>query len=430
MKIPAVKGFHDVLPGECARWAMLEARARQTFERYHFGEIRIPVVERTDLFRRSIGETTDIVEKEMYTFDDRDATSVTLRPEGTASVVRAYVQNALHVAEPVSKLYYMGPMFRRERPQKGRLRQFSQIGAEVLGRDDAAADAEVLVLLYDLLAAFEIDNAEVQINSLGCRECRPPYRELLVAWGRQHQEEICADCKRRIEENPLRLLDCKQPGCRAIRDTAPRMLDQCCDACRKHFEQVRSLLDAEGIRPPLAPYMVRGLDYYCRTAFEILAPGLGAQNAIGGGGRYDGLVHELGGPDVAGVGFALGMERLVLALEDREFPSAVLEFFVAPLGENAETAAIQIAHRLRGEGARVEVESGGKSLKSQMRRAGKLGARFVLILGDEEIASQEMTIRDMEARQDHKRAVSFRASLAEIRAQLATRTVAAVEEQA
>jgi histidyl-tRNA synthetase len=208
------------------------------------------------------------------------------------------------------------------------------------------------------------------------------------------------------------------------------MLDQCCDACRKHFEQVRSLLEAEGIRPPLAPYMVRGLDYYCRTAFEILAPGLGAQNAIGGGGRYDGLVHELGGPDVAGVGFALGMERLVLALEDREIPSAVLEFFVAPLGESAETAAIQIAHRLRGEGARVEVESGGKSLKSQMRRAGKLGARFVLILGDEEIASQEMTIRDMEARQDHKRAVSFRASLAEIRAQLATRTVAAVEEQA
>lgn len=424
MKIPSVKGFHDVLPGECARWATLEARARQTFDRYHFGEIRIPVVERTDLFRRSIGETTDIVEKEMYTFEDRDATSLTLRPEGTASVVRAYVEHALHVAEPVSKLYYMGPMFRRERPQKGRLRQFSQIGAEVLGRDDAAADAEVLLLLYDLLAAFEIDDAEVQINSLGCRDCRPPYREALVAWGRGHEGQLCADCRRRIEQNPLRLLDCKQPGCRAIRDTAPRMIDRYCDPCRMHFDQVRRLLDAEGIRPPLSPYMVRGLDYYCRTAFEIVAPGLGAQNAIGGGGRYDGLVRDLGGPDVAGVGFALGFERLVLALGDREASQAELEFFVAPLGESAEVAALRIAHRLRGEGARVEVESGGKSLKSQMRRAGKLGARFVLILGDDEMSSQEMTIRDMQERQDYKQAVSFRTSLADLRAILANRATA------
>jgi len=321
-------------------------------------------------------------------------------------------------------------MFRRERPQKGRLRQFSQIGAEVLGRDDAAADAEVLLLLHDLLEAFEIDQAEVQINSLGCKECRPPYREALVAWGREHEEELCADCKRRIEQNPLRLLDCKQPGCRAIRDTAPRMVDRYCDACRSHFEQVRRLLEAEGIRPPLSPYMVRGLDYYCRTAFEIVAPGLGAQNAIGGGGRYDGLVRDLGGPEVAGVGFALGIERLVLALSDRERPDSPLEFFVAPLGESAEIPALQIAHRLRGEGATVEVESGAKSLKSQMRRAGKLSARYVLILGDDEMSSQEMTIRDMQARQDFKQAVSFRVSLVDLRAALATRTLAATEKRA
>ena len=288
MKLPSVKGFHDVLPGESALWTTLERSARQVFGRYNFDEIRIPIVERTDLFRRSIGATTDIVEKEMYTFEDRDGTSLTLRPEGTASVVRAYVEHAMHVHDPVAKWFYLGPMFRRERPQKGRLRQFSQIGVELLGRDDAAADAEVLLLLHDLLKAFGIEHSRVDVNSLGCQVCRPPYREKLVAWGRAQHEQLCQDCRRRVDENPLRLLDCKQPGCQALRAGAPRMLDHVCDDCRAHFERVLELLAAEQIEPTLQPYMVRGLDYYCRTAFEVIVEGLGAQNAIGGGGRYDG----------------------------------------------------------------------------------------------------------------------------------------------
>jgi histidyl-tRNA synthetase len=427
MRIRSVKGFHDVLPGESARWAALEAEARRVFSGYNFREIRIPVVERTELFRRSIGETTDIVEKEMYTFEDRDGTSLTLRPEGTASVVRAYVEHALHTGEPVSKLFYLGPMFRRERPQKGRLRQFWQIGAEVLGRDDAAADAEVILLLYDLLAAFGVGGAEVQVNSLGCADCRPPYRAALVAWGEARREELCEDCRRRLEQNPLRLLDCKQPGCIAIRDSAPRMLDVQCEVCRAHFARVIDLLGAEGRSPTLAPYMVRGLDYYCRTAFEVSAPGLGAQNAVGGGGRYDGLVRGLGGPDVAGVGFALGVERLALALEEggRPGPEERPEFFLAPLGGEAETLAFRIAHRLRGGGARVELENGARSLKSQMRRGDKLGARYVLIIGEDELRARALTVRDLEARVDYPRAVAFDVSAPELRTALASFTPAA-----
>ncbi|MGH7786069.1 MAG: histidine--tRNA ligase, partial [Candidatus Binatia bacterium] len=328
MKIPSVKGFHDVLPGESARWAGLEAQARAVFAQYNFHEIRLPIVERAELFRRSVGATSDIVEKEMYAFEDRDGTPLTLRPEGTASVVRAYVEHALHASEPVSKLFYFGPMFRRERPQKGRLRQFSQIGAELLGRDDPAADAEILLLLHDLLADFGIAGAEVQINTLGCHTCRPAYREALVAWGRAHLDALCDECRRRLETNPLRLLDCKSPGCLALRETAPRMVDHACADCREHFARVRALLAGQGVEPRLAPYMVRGLDYYCRTAFEIVAPGLGAQNAIGGGGRYDGLVKDLGGPEVAGVGFALGVERLAIVLANATAAAAERPEFV------------------------------------------------------------------------------------------------------
>jgi histidyl-tRNA synthetase len=429
MKIRSVKGFHDVLPGESARWAALEAAARRIFSGYNFREIRIPVVERTELFRRSIGETTDIVEKEMYTFEDRDGTSLTLRPEGTASVVRAYVEHSLHTGEPVSKLFYLGPMFRRERPQKGRLRQFWQIGAEVLGRDDAAADAEVILLLYDLLEAFGIEGAEVQVNSLGDSVCRPAYREALVAWGEAHRGELCEDCARRLGQNPLRLLDCKQPGCVALRESAPRMIDVQCDACRAHFDRVVDLLTAEGRRPTLAPYMVRGLDYYCRTAFEVTARGLGSQNAVGGGGRYDGLVHDLGGPNIAGVGFALGVERLALVLEEagHSGPEERPEFFLAPLGGEAETLAFRIAHRLRGGGARVEVENGSRSLKSQMRRGDKLGARYVLIIGEDELRARALTVRDLEARVDYPRAVGFDVSTLELRDALKAFPPASVE---
>ncbi|MBX3028414.1 histidine--tRNA ligase [bacterium] len=418
MKVPSVKGFHDILPGESGRWAGLEATARRVFAQYNYHEIRIPIVERAELFRRSVGETSDIVEKEMYAFADRDGTPLTLRPEGTASVVRAYVEHALHAAEPVAKLYYFGPMFRRERPQRGRLRQFSQIGAELIGRDDPAADAEVLLLLHDLLRDVGVDGAAVHINSLGDRACRPAYREALVAWGGAHVDQLCADCRRRLEQNPLRLLDCKQPGCVALRDRAPRMLDHLCDPCRAHFDRVLALLAAHGVRPHLQPYMVRGLDYYCRTAFEVVAEGLGAQNALGGGGRYDGLVKDLGGPDIAGVGFALGVERLAMVLGDQSAP-AVPEFVIAPLGAAAEVAAATLAHRLRRAGARVEVEPGERSLKSQMRHAGKLGARYVVLLGEDELASGRVTVRDMTERRDLRQVAALDGSAEELRAALA-----------
>jgi len=419
MKIPSVKGFHDVLPGESALWAALEARARDVFARYNYGEIRLPIVERAELFQRTVGETTDIVEKEMYAFADRDGTGLTLRPEGTASAVRAYVEHSLQVKEAVSKLYYFGPMFRRERPQRGRLRQFSQIGVELLGRDDPGADAEVLLLLADLLGAFGVQGTRIGINTLGCGECRPGFRAALVAWGEARNERLCADCQRRLQQNPLRLLDCKQPGCVEMRDSAPRMLDVCCAACRSHFDRVLRLLAAEGVETELVPYLVRGLDYYCRTAFEVSATGLGAQNALGGGGRYDGLVRDLGGPDVAGVGFALGMERLALVLgeqpelERQEAP----EFFVAALGDVAELEAFRLTHRLRGDGARVEMDA-GRSLKSQMRRAGKLGCRYVVVLGDDEITSAMLTVRDMAAHVDHSRVAPLAANAHELRAAL------------
>jgi histidyl-tRNA synthetase len=431
MKIPSVKGFHDVLPGESARWAALEGRARDVFAQYNFREIRLPIVERAGLFQRSVGETTDIVEKEMYAFTDRDGSALALRPEGTASVVRAYVEHTIYAREAVSKLYYFGPMFRRERPQKGRSRQFSQIGAELIGRDDAAADAEVVLLLYDLLADFGVADAEVLVNSLGDRTCRPAYRAALVEWGHAHRAELCDDCVRRLEQNPLRLLDCKQPGCVALRHTAPRMVDHYCSACRDHFERVLELLAVEGVVPRLEAYMVRGLDYYCRTAFEVVAQGLGAQNALGGGGRYDGLVRDLGGPDVGGIGFALGVERLALVLgPDAAADERRLEFVVLPLGGAAERAAVALAHRLRRGGARIDVEPAGRSLKSQMRHAAKLGARYVIILGEDELASGTVTVRDMDAKRDWPRAASLRATAAELRAAVAAEVGGGMERRA
>lgn len=430
MKIPSVKGFHDVLPGESARWSRLEAAARRIFAQYHFEEIRLPVVERAELFRRSVGETTDIVEKEMYAFTDRDGSDLTLRPEGTASAVRAYVEHAMHNADPVTKLYYFGPMFRRERPQRGRLRQFSQIGAELLGRDDAAADAEVLVLLADLLRAVGVESAETNVNTLGCNDCRPGFRAALVAWGESRRDELCADCQRRLQQNPLRLLDCKQAKCVAMRDQAPRMVEHACDACREHFERVLQLCAGEGVELRQQPYMVRGLDYYCRTAFEVVAGGLGAQNAIGGGGRYDGLVRSLGGPAVAGIGFALGIERLSLVLEAQGEAAArpAPEFFIAPLGAAAEAVAFGLTHRLRRAGARVELEAGGRSLKSQMRRAGKLGVPYVIILGEDELAGGTMTVRDMRARADLRGVARLDADMDTLRAAIAA--ASAVEERA
>jgi histidyl-tRNA synthetase len=420
MKISSVKGFHDVLPDEAARRTRIELQAREVFARYGFAEIGLPIVERTELFSRSIGDTTDIVEKEMYTFEDRDGSSLTLRPEGTASLVRAYVEHALQQQEPVSKLFYLGPMFRRERPQKGRLRQFSQIGAEVIGREDAAIDAEVLLLVHDLLTTLAVRSAQIELNSLGDGTCRPAYRRALQAFGEAHRAQLCENCNRRLEQNPLRLLDCKEPACREATAAAPVMLDHLCGPCRDHFDAVCKMLAREHVEPRLNPRMVRGLDYYCRTAFEITAEGLGAQSAVGGGGRYDGLVKALGGPDAPGIGFALGVERLLLAIPAHAAaPPHRVELFLAPLGAAAEAEAMQLAHRWRQAGLRVETASGGKSLKSQMRLADKLGVRYVVILGDDELHAGALTVRDMSAKRTFERALDPALDGEQLRAQLA-----------
>lgn len=418
MKINSVKGFHDVLPDESGRWNGMEVQARDVFARYGYDEIRIPILEKTELFSRSIGEATDIVEKEMYTFEDRDGSSVTLRPEGTASVVRAYVEHALHQREPFSKLYYIGPMFRRERPQKGRLRQFHQIGVEAIGRDDAAVDAEVILLLHDLVSELRIREPRIDLNSLGCSDCRPRYVEELRRFGAQHLDELCENCKRRLERNPLRLLDCKVESCQAATAAAPKISDHLCDACREHFATVRALLDREQVETHLNPRMVRGLDYYCRTAFEVSAAGLGSQSAVGGGGRYDGLVRSFGGPDAAGVGFALGVERLLLAMEDGGPARTAAEVFLAPLDRSAESEAAHLAHALRRGGMRVEVPSAGKSLKSQMRSADRLGVPYVLIMGADELAAKALTVRDMAGKRNFPKAINIPTTAADLRAAL------------
>lgn len=402
--ITAVKGFRDVLPEESDRWRALEDAALRLFGRYGFGEIRLPIVERTELFARSLGETTDIVEKEMYSFGDRDDTSLTLRPEATASVVRAYLETGLANRDPQARLAYRGPMFRRERPQRGRYRQFHQIGVEVLGRDDALADAEVLVMLTEYLTVVGARDTRLELNSLGDAACRPVYRDRLRAFGESHRTELCADCHRRLEKNPLRLLDCKVPECGAVMARAPIMLDSLCAPCREHFDAVRALLRAEDVAFEETPRLVRGLDYYCRTAFEVVAGGLGAQNAVGGGGRYDGLVAALGGGDMPGVGFALGVERLAMVTAPVGAGAGVVAV-VLPLEERAVEPALSLATRLRAADVSIIVEAPGRSLKALLRAADRRGARLAIILGGDELAAGRASVRDLVAHADKKHAL-------------------------
>ncbi len=408
MKVTAIKGFSDIFPGEVETWQWVEEQARRVFAAYNFAEIRIPVLEKTELFSRSIGETTDIVEKEMYTFEDRDrrstetteATKLTLRPEGTAGVVRAYVESEMYKVEPVRKLYYMGPMFRRERPQKGRMRQFHQIGAEALGRGDPFIDAEVLLMLDDFFRAVGLETASLQLNSLGCGDCRPGYRQRLLEFLKTREAALCDNCQRRIERNPLRALDCKEPGCIHATKEAPAIIDSLCAVCREHFATVQRLLSETQVRFALNPRMVRGLDYYCRTTFEWTSDKLGSQSAVAAGGRYDGLVEELGGPPIPGVGFAMGVERLtmLLRMKDSGAPRGPSVYFVW-IGEKARDWAFPVVHRLRREGLTVEMEGETRSMKSQMRRADKLGAQAVLIVGDDELQKDQALLRDMASKQ-------------------------------
>ncbi len=392
--IRAVKGTRDLLPPATAVWNRAETVAREVFRRYHYHEIRTPILEETQLFARGVGEETDIVTKEMYTFEDRDGTSLTLRPEATASVMRAYIEHRLDQRPGVQKLYYMGPMFRRERPQKGRYRQFFQIGAEAIGSESPVVDAEVIEMVVDLLQQVGLEGFALLLNSVGCSNCRPAYIQRLRDELAKVSQNLCEDCQRRAATNPLRVLDCKVPEDQPIIDKLPSILDHLCEVCRPHFDTVQRLLRDRGIAFELRPRLVRGLDYYMRTTFEVVHGALGAQNSVLGGGRYDGLAEAIGSKVPApGIGFSIGEDRLVMTVEDA-VKASPLDLFIASLGEQAMHHAGLLAREMRQSGYAVEVALDGK-LKRAMELANKLGARYTLILGDNEIASGRYALKNM-----------------------------------
>lgn len=383
----ALKGVQDILPPDIYLWQKAESVARKIFASYGFQEIKAPIIESTAIFTRSIGETTDIVEKEMYTFPDRAGRSITLRPEGTAPVVRAYVEHHLHTLPPPQKFFYSGPMFRYERPQKGRFRQFYQIGVEAFGVATAELDAEIISMLKTLLENLGLRELNFEVNSIGCEECRPSYRSSLQDFFSSRLDDLCPDCKRRYEFNPLRILDCKVERCIETRKGAPKVTDFLCGECREHFEGVLSILKLLQIPHVVNPDMVRGLDYYTRTTFEVTTEHLGSQKAVAAGGRYDRLVEEFGGPPTPAIGFAIGMERLTALLKQTGgTPVPSPQVFIAGIGKRAAQEGLVMAERLRAKGLWVEVGYEG-SLRSQLRRADKLGALYIFIIGDDELLS-------------------------------------------
>jgi len=395
--IKAVKGTRDILPPSSAVWNQVEAVARGVFRIYNYQEIRTPILEETALFARGVGEETDIVSKEMYTFEDRDGSSLTLRPEATASVMRAYIEHRLDQKPGLQKLYYIGPMFRRERPQKGRYRQFFQIGAEAIGSESPLVDAEVIEMVIDLLRRAGLDGFQLLINSVGDQNCRPQYVALLKERLAEVRSRLCDDCQRRAETNPLRVLDCKVPEDQAIIDALPSIQDHLCEPCRTHFNAVKAQLDDRKICYQIRPRMVRGLDYYMRTTFEIVHGSLGAQNSVLGGGRYDGLAESLGSRvHSPGIGFSIGEDRLVMSLEaalsGKEDPLVIVTFTA---GDVTRRAATDAAAELRAQGMRVEVAEG--KLKKVFEVANKLDARVAVICGENETAAGEISIKDMDS---------------------------------
>jgi histidyl-tRNA synthetase len=398
--IQLIRGFKDILPGEVELWQKIEREARALFESFGFREIRIPIMEKTELFKRSIGEDTDIVEKEMYTFADRGGDMVTLRPEATASIVRAYIQHKLYAPDPAQRLYMIGPMFRRERPQKGRYRQFYQIDAEVLGVKSPLADAQLIYLLISLFERLKVIGVEAHINSLGCDACRPGFRDALQGMLAGVSDRLCEDCRRRKDRNPLRVLDCKVPGCREALAGAPSILDHLCGDCRLDFDDLQAALTALTVPYIVDKRLVRGLDYYTRATFEIQTGALGAQSAVAGGGRYDKLVKELGGPDLPATGFAIGFDRLaeIVGLQTEDYQLRP-EVFIAALGSRSRTLAFEWCCRLGREGVRVEMEFGAKGLKSLMKNADRLQAAHVLMVGDQELDEQTAVLRNMQTKE-------------------------------
>jgi histidyl-tRNA synthetase len=395
VQLTRLRGFQDIYGAQARSLAAVEECARRIAERHNVGEIRIPVLERLELFQHSSGETSDIVEKQMYAFVDRDEaeTTLALRPEGTPGVVRAYIDAGMDRSDPEQRFYYAGPMFRRERPQKGRFRQFSQFGVEIFGRPDAATDAELMVMIDEMRRELGLD-LNFEVNSLGDAECRPRFRQALLEFGREHWAELCEDCHQRLERNPLRLLDCKIDV--KLAESAPKSQDYLCGNCRAHFETVRELLADARVPHVVNPRLVRGLDYYTRTTFEVISGAVGAQSAVAAGGRYDGLVEALGGAPVAGTGFAIGIDRIAIALEAARFEVRADAAIIA-LGDAAIRRGMTLASEMRAAGLRVELLSPGRGLKALIRRADRIGARYAVILGDNELARAAATLRDLKA---------------------------------
>ena len=405
MSISGPRGTYDILPEQARKWQWLEGLMRDTAELYGFREIRTPVFEHTELFQRGVGESTDIVQKEMYTFTDKAGRSLTLRPEGTAPCVRSFVQHRVYNQPQPTKWYYLGPMFRYDRPQAGRYRQFHQFGAEVFGSNNPSLDAELLLMMIDMIVKAGLKEYDLRLNSVGCETCRPSYRQALLAYLEPYRDRLCPDCRRRLDVNPLRVLDCKNQGCREVVAEAPGVGDYLCEDCRRHLAVVTGLLREAGVAYTLDQRLVRGLDYYTNTAFELLVPGIGAQNAIGGGGRYNRLVSEIGGPDVPGIGFAIGLERFLLALEETgalpAFPPD-LEVFVATTGESCASLADRVLRELRGAGFRADRDYMGRSLKAQMRQADRQQVQVVVLIGEDEAARGTYTLRCMRTKEQYE----------------------------
>ena len=399
--IQKIKGTMDILPEETPLWRHIENVMREEAEKYGYGEIRTPTFENTELFVRGVGDTTDVVQKEMYTFADRDeGRSISLRPEGTASVVRALIENG-RCSDPMPlKYYYIMSCFRHEKPQAGRSREFVQFGTEMFGSHSPASDATAIALANSVLQRLGLTNVKLHVNSIGCKECRPGYREALVEYYNSHIDTLCDTCKTRLEKNPLRLLDCKNPDCHALAEGAPKTVEHLCEGCENNFNMLKSALGAMNINYVVDSSIVRGLDYYTGTVFEFIAEGIGAQSTVCGGGRYDGLVSSLGGPELPGIGFGMGITRLILAmrelgLDNIESPKPLI--YIAALGEKAMVKGLEITERLRRDGKYAECDVVGRSLKAQMKYANKKGAKYTLIIGDSEVEAGVAQLRDMES---------------------------------
>ena len=405
MAMKAPKGTKDMLPQDAYKWQYIEEEWAKICSEYGFREIRTPVFESTDLFNRGVGDTTDIVQKEMYTFEDMGGRSITLKPEGTSPAVRAFIESNLYAETQPTKIFYDTACYRYEKPQAGRLREFHQFGIENFGTPSMMADAEIIALGYDFLTRMGIEDVELHISSVGCRKCRPVYRKVLQDFLRPKYDCLCETCKSRFDKNPMRILDCKSPEDKEAGKDAPMMLDYLCEDCRKDFEDLKAYLDAMGIRYVEDPSIVRGLDYYTKTAFEFITTKIGAQGTVCGGGRYDHLIEEVGGPDMPGVGFGLGKERLLLLMEacGHDFGAAPgPQIFLAWIGDEAKLYALKLLHELRGKGIRADMDTRERNLKGQMKYANKLGAEYTAVIGDDEVASGEITLKNMSTSEQTK----------------------------